>query len=361
MAHNIEIYEDGTASYVENRKQEIAWHKLGTGFDRALTVAEAIEGCRADYDVQPRKLSNLTAAQIEDVLAGRAITIDPAQLIEDFKAITREDNQHTLGVVKNRYEVVQNIKAFEFIDFLTTGELGQKASIECAGVLGKGERIFITAKFDESLKIGGKKNDLLDMYAVFTNSFDGSSAVCCMITPIRVVCNNTLNMAFGDNAGRFNLRHTKSIHNKIAVTDENMKNAASCLNILDTYTDHLKGGIEKLGNIKLTDGQIDQIIKEVLCPDDQVKMLKDNKFNIDTKDFSTRFRNNVQLVRSSVYGGVGQSTAPKNTGLFLINGLTTAFQNGVKVRNDESKFNNLMNGAWYNKLNKAYDIVSAMA
>jgi phage/plasmid-like protein (TIGR03299 family) len=355
MAHMIEIYEDGSASYVENRKREIAWHKLGQGFDRQLTVAEAIEGCRADYEVEPRRLSNLTEDQLAAVMAGQPITIDPAQLVDNWKAVTRNDNNGTLGVVKNRYEIVQNIKAFEFIDFLTTGELGQKASIECAGVLGKGERIFITAKFDESILIGGKKNDLLDMYAVFTNSFDGSSPVCCMITPIRVVCNNTLNMAFGSNTGRFNLRHTKSIHNKILVNEENMRNAASCLNILDKYTTEMNANIERLGNTKVTTDQVDKIIKEVLCPEPLLKTLRDNKYNINTKDFSTRFRNNVETIRSNVYNGIGQNVGQKNTGLWLINGFTTAFQNGLKETDSERKFSNMLSGTFYNKLNMAYD------
>lgn len=359
MAHMIEIYEDGSASYIENRKREIAWHGLGQGFDRQLTVAEAIEGCRANYEVESRRLTNLTAEQIDDVLNGRAITIDPAQLVDNWKAVTRNDNDATLGLVKNRYEIVQNIQAFEFIDFLTTGQLGQKASIECAGVLGKGERIFITAKFDDSILIDGKKNDLLDMYAVFTNSFDGSSPVCCMITPIRVVCNNTLNMAFGANTGRFNLRHTKSIHNKILVNEENMRNAASCLNILDKYTADMKSNIERLGNTKITDEQADKIIKEVLCPDYLLKTLHDNNYRIDNKDFSTRFRNTVNSVKSSVYGGVGQDVGKKNTGLWLINGFTTAFQNGMKDNNTERKFANLLGGTFYNKLNMAYDKVLA--
>lgn len=359
MAHMIEIYEDGSASYVENRKREIAWHKLGQGFDRQLTVAEAIEGCRANYEVEPRRLSNLTAEQIEAVMAGQPITIDPAQLVDTWKAVTRNDNNNTLGVVRQRYEIVQNIQAFEFIDFLTTGQLGQKASIECAGVLGKGERIFITAKFDESIMIGGKKNDLLDMYAVFTNSFDGSSPVCCMITPIRVVCNNTLNMAFGSNTGRFNLRHTKSIHNKILVNEENMRNAASCLNILDQYTSDMQANIERLGNTKITNTQADHIIKEVLCPDYLLKKLHDNKYNINNNDFSTRFRNTVEAVRSSVYSGVGQNVGQKNTGLWLINGFTTAFQNGMKEIDSERKFTNMMSGTFYNKLNMAYGKVLA--
>jgi phage/plasmid-like protein (TIGR03299 family) len=275
--------------------------------------------------------------------------------------VTRADNDHTLGVVKNRYEVVQNTKAFDFIDFLTTGELGQKATIDAAGVLGKGERIFITAKFHDSLRIPG--DDQLDMYAVFTNSFDGSSPVCCMITPIRVVCNNTLNMAFGNCTGRFNLRHTKSIHSKIAINEENIRNATSCLNILDLYTQHLKDGVERLGNIELSEDKIDRLIKETLIHPTQRDLLIKNDYNINNDDFSTQYRNKVQQFTSSMYSGVGQKVGPKNTGLWFINGLTTAFQNGLKTggtqRKLQAKFDNLLVGGYYNTLNKAQQLVLA--
>lgn len=356
MAHMIEQYEDGTYSFVENGRDGLSWHKLGTAYDRPLTAEEAIKGCRADYIVEPRTLGNLTEDQVEAIKRGEPITLAPEQLVENFRAVTRGDNDHTLGVVKNRYEVVQNIKAFEFIDFLTTGELGQKATIDAAGVLGKGERIFVTAKFHDSLKIEG--DDQLDMYAVFTNSFDGSSPVCCMITPIRVVCNNTLNAAFGNCTGRFNLRHTKSIHNKIAINEENIRNATSCLNMLSTYTDKLIEGVERLGNIKVTDEVADHIIKEVLIPEDDRKLLDTYDYNINNKNFSTQYRRRVDLFKSHLYNGIGQATGPKNTGLWLLNGLTTTFQNGLNANNTTAKkqitkFNNLMVGGYYNTLNKA--------
>jgi phage/plasmid-like protein (TIGR03299 family) len=361
MAHIIEQYADGTYSFVEDGREGLAWHQLGTAYDRPLTAEEAIKGCRADYFVEPRTMGNLTVEQVEAIQRGEPVVIDPTQLVENFRAVTREDNNCTLGVVKNRYEVVQNTKAFDFIDFLTTGELGQKATIDAAGVLGKGERIFITAKFHDSIKIPG--DDTLDMYAVFTNSFDGTSPVCCMITPIRVVCNNTLNMAFGDNTGRFNFRHTKSIHGKIAINDENIRNATSCLNILDLYTKHLKDGVERLGNIELTEDKIDRIVKTALVStDDDRKLLIKHNYNIMNDDFSQRFRNRVDLFKHNIYGGIGQSTGPKKSGLWLVNGMTTTFQNGIAASGATkltTKFNNLMTGRYYDVLNKTNELVLA--
>jgi hypothetical protein len=183
-----------------------------------------------------------------------------------------------------------------------------------------------------------------------------------MITPVRVVCNNTLNMAFGNCTGRFNLRHTKSIHSKIEINEENIRNATSCLNVLGQYTEKLLEGVERLGNITLNKTKIDHIIKDALASDENRKLLLKHNYDINNDDFSTQFRNRVNLFKSSVYNGVGQNVGPKNSGLWLVNGMTTTFQNAIKANTDKkltTKFNNLLGGNFYNILNKTNDLVLA--
>lgn len=363
MAHMIEN-RDGQYSFVENGKEGLAWHKLGKHFMRPLSAEEALKECRADYEVEKRSIANLSEEQLQAIKRGEAINISIDQLVDGYQGITRNDTLKTLGIVKTRYEVMQNVKAFEFIDFLTTGELGQKASIDCAGVLGNGERIFITAKFLDGLKIEG--DDTMDMYAVFANSFDGSSPVCCMITPIRVVCNNTLNMAFGHNTGRLAFRHTKSINNRIIVNNENMKHACETLKLLQHYSVNLKQRLEQLGNIKLTEEKTDQILKSILLPKNMSQnILKKNNYDISGADFSSAYRNKVLMFKKHIQNGIGQkSKIPSDCGLYFINGVTTAIQNGIRPANvvkEERKFQNIMTGNYYALLNEAADQVMAMA
>lgn len=354
MAHEIEQYSDGTYSFVENtnQKEGMAWHKLGIHFDRPLTVAEAIEGCRANYEVESRKVYQMDEN-------GNPYEIENAQ------AIVRKDNNVTLGLAKGRYTIVQNAQAFDFVDFLTSGSIGEKATIDAAGVLGKGERVFVTAKFDETLKIKGDTQ--MDMYVVFANSFDGSSPVTVMITPVRVVCNNTLNFAMSHNTGRMSIRHTASAQSRIAVNEESMKNACNVLKLMEHYKTNLVAQIDRLGNVSLTDEHVEHLIKDLFCPEAQRKELKAHNYNITGKEFSTRYRNIVENVTNSVYGGIGQREgAEQNTGLWFINGLTTHFQNnekakGLEGRKLETKFDNIMRGTAYDILNRANDLVLQVA
>lgn len=351
MAHEIQILKNGEACFAYNKKNGLPWHNLGQAFDGPMTVIEALKASHADYEVEARGACNLTKKQIEAILAGNAIKIDKNQIIENCVANTRTDNDYTLGLVKERYEIVQNSKAFEFIDYLATGQLGQKASIDSAGVLKNGKQVFVCAKFSEDIILPG--NDLHNMYAVFTTGHDNTTPVSCMITPIRVVCNNTLNAAFGHNTGRFNFRHTRSINNKLIINELNMKRAMSCLNILDNYTKSFKSGLEQLGNIKFrSDKTAMNIVKFAFASDEMKKALDKNGYDLDKAEASTVFKNKMKLIENTLYFGVGQENLDKNTGLWLYNGITTAFQNTLKFRSEHQKFDQLLGGKAYNIANE---------
>ena len=349
MAHLIEI-KDGKASFAYNNKNGIPWHELGTAFDGPMTAVEAIKESGADFTVEARGVANLTTEQIKAIMKGESIQLSKNQIVEGAVANTRTDTGKTLGLVKERYEIVQNARAFEFIDYLTTGQLGQKASIDCAGVLRDGKQIFITAKFNDDIVVG---NDLHEMYAVFTTGHDNMTPVSCMITPIRVVCNNTLNAAFGRNTGRINFRHTRSINNKLMVNELNMKHAASCLNILDKYTESFKAGLEQLGNKTFKNiNEAMNIVKFAFANDELKKKLVANKFNLNKAEASTAFKNKMDVLENTLKFGVGQENLDKNTGLWLYNGITTAFQNTLKFRTEDQKFNQLLDGKAYNIANE---------
>lgn len=357
MAHEIE-FKDNKYSYIENGKNGLAWHKLGTVYDRPLSAVEALEGCRANYDVGFRNIANLTKEQEECIRNGQPVKIDVSQLVEGYRSVTREDEQRSLSIVKSRYEILQNKNAFEFVDFLTTGELGKKASIDAAGVLYNGRKVFITAKFDDDVKIPGSNNDIINMYLVFTNSFDGESPVCCMTTPIRVVCNNTLNAAFSHNSGRVSFRHTSHIRTHLSLKEENIRHALSCLNVMDSYKKELIHNVELLGNMKLTTQEVENTIKFALCSEDQRKMLVKDNFNIDNNDnYSTKYKNRVKMFLDATNNGVGQNTINKNTGLWVVNGVTTALQNVVSFKNEEAKFKSLTSSTGQKILN---DTVSSL-
>lgn len=356
--HNIEIRTiQGVevSSFIENAKKERAWHNLGTPCDGALTAKEALTGAHADFDVEGKDIFFMTP-ELKSILE-KGENISPMQMltylkqIEGFKANIRTDYNEALGIVSDSYGIVQNKNAFDFVDLLTTGELGTKATIETAGVLGRGERIFITAKMADSICLDNGK-DMIDMYVVFTSSHNGSGAVTCMITPVRVVCNNTLNMAFNNNVSRLYYRHTKNVISRMDLTNkDNAKMAYSTLNLYNAYKQNFEERLNKLSKVNIkSDKEIEKIIVKSCLPEDTIKIYERNGFNLDDDEISTRSRNIVTNITESMHTGIGQNTLTPSTGLWMINGLTSYYQNEFDWKDDEKKFLAITEGSVKTKL-----------
>jgi phage/plasmid-like protein (TIGR03299 family) len=132
-----------------------------------------------------------------------------------FKANVREDTGDVLGIVSDEYEVVDNRAAFAFLDALINSEM----HFETAGSLWGGRRVWVLARLPEYVELGG---DLSATYIYVANSHDGSMAVTAAVTPIRIVCANTLGAALRRaehevNAQRtFRFRHTGNLEAKFA-------------------------------------------------------------------------------------------------------------------------------------------------
>ena len=99
----------------------------------------------------------------------------------------RDKDRKVLGVVSDRYKIVQNEEAFAFTDTL----LGEGVRYETAGSLQGGKKVWMLAHLPHEYIISGER---ISPYLVFFNSHDGSGAIKAAITPIRVVCQNTLNL-----------------------------------------------------------------------------------------------------------------------------------------------------------------------
>lgn len=362
MASMIEI-RNGVASYVENGRKERAWHRLGQVFDGQLTVKEALELSHADYQVEMKNVFAMTPA-LQELLDGEQEMVSRevlSDLIVDAlvggrKATMRMDLNKPLGVVSDHYGIVQNCDAFQFIDTLCTGGQGNTPVIECAGVLGQGERVFITAKFPEQIILDNKTDDRVDMYVVFTTSHDGTGAVNCMVTPTRVVCNNTLNYAMRNNAGKISLRHTSGINSRLDLTNkENAEFAFRTLNMFNVYKKSLEESFDHLRNIRISEKQLDDILAEVLLSEGNLKLYREEGIKCD--GISSVGRNLFNNVKVSMEQGIGQEYGERGTAMWAINGLTTYFQNDKNYTSEELKFNSIMNGHAANKLQKAYELL----
>ena len=149
-----------------------------TGVAQYPTSGEAIEHAGLNYQVQK---AGLNAANLSSQNAGQNAPVP------NFYATMRTDNGAVLGVVGEDYQIVQNRDAFTFFDSIVGGD---GIMYETAGALGKGERIFITAKLLVYIKFGN--NELIEKYLFLTTSHDGSGSITVAFTPVRIVCANTM-------------------------------------------------------------------------------------------------------------------------------------------------------------------------
>lgn len=217
--------------------REKPWHGLGTIVAEAPTSKEALVLAGLDWQVIQRPIYTNFGAEIEG-----------------YKANIRDKDMKVLGVVGDRYHVVQNEEAFKFTDEL----LGAGVRYETAGSLQDGRRVWLLARLPQEYIIGGER---ISPYLVFTNTHDGSGAVKVAITPIRVVCNNTLNLALNTAQRSFSMIHTASIQGKV-------QEAKDTLLMAETYMTELGKEFERLRELKLSDEQVKEYI-EMLLPFDK--------------------------------------------------------------------------------------------
>lgn len=362
MAHNIEI-NNGIASFAENGRKERAWHGLGQVFDRPMTVKEALEASHANYEVTLNNVAVITPAIAEAMAEGSV----PADLILDAlvdgkKATLRTDKNRALGIVGDNYGIVQNLDAFTFIDTLCTGqaENDHVPVIECAGVLGHGERVFITAKFPEDIILDNKGEDKVEMYMMFTTSHDGTSAVKCVVSPIRTVCENTMRMALTHNAGMLSLRHSSNIMQRLDLTSkENTEFAFKSLNLMKVYKNSLEQRFDHLRNIKVSEQDLDRILAEVILSEKSMEVYK-KCGSMEHNDIPTQSKNTFNAMKMAVENGVGQDYGERGTGLWVMNGITSYYQNNATWRNDEIKFDSILHGYTSQKVLEACKAVESV-
>ncbi len=187
MAHNLN-FNDRTGKYSFFSVKEKAWHNLGQIVEENPTSQEAIKFAGLDYEVEKSLLftKNRGITESQDGL----IMSNSELEVPNYFANIRTDNDTVLGVVGKDYQIVQNREAFSFFDSIVGG--GEGILYETAGALGNGERIFITAKLPDYIRVGNG-DDITEKYIFLTTSHDGSGSITAAFTPIRIVCQNTLN------------------------------------------------------------------------------------------------------------------------------------------------------------------------
>jgi phage/plasmid-like protein (TIGR03299 family) len=313
-----------TMAYVQDRGTP--WHGLGTPVPGLMTAAEAIEASGLDWDV-----------------AIRNNKIEGGEIYPDRWGTVRVSDGQPLGIVGRRYQVIQNRAAFAFADNLVDD--GQ-AKYETAGSLWNGKRIFLSMELGHlDITVKGDDSDT-KMYLMLTNSHDSATAAEGVITPVRTVCQNTLNLALASAKASFKIRHTGDITAKLL-------QAREALGISFKYAEDFGRLAQRLALKKVTDKQILEILRTAVFPIDEDAVSEERLAeHSSTLAFENYLHSdNLATVRGTAWGA--------------INGIAEFIDYGVEYRGqnnsaEDVRTNSLLWGTGQDKKQRALKALTAL-
>lgn len=351
MAANIELNEERN-TYSFYSLKEKPWHKLGTIVETAKTPEEIIRIANMDYEVAlaPMFTSFIPSGSTDvrktengflyvDKLGNTQIVPKKGERIDSIFATYRTDNFKIFGTVGNRYEPVQNTEAMDFIYQVCKSQMvinPKDVIIQTAGVLGFGERIFVTAKLP-TYEIA---KDEMEKYILFTTSHDGSGSIKACFTDVRVVCNNTLNAALSHCKNMICFKHTKNVKQNLSYGAQMMRESLK-------YSEQAKIIMEAAEKSKVNDDIILDYIVDIVCDSNQKEFIKTvggiSKIPQDNEIISTRKKNQMIAMQQYIDKGVGQELH-RGTALWMYNGITSYINNGIIYKDDNNRFDSITQG-----------------
>ena len=356
-------------------RKEIAWNgvKGCKSFkDMPVTINEAIEAIGGNYTVKKQPLLRVDDAVVNAIINNVkdfdfSKYLNKDSIVETHCATIIEENNHFIATTGSGYGVVQNSKAFEFIDLMTSGTLGaeQTPIIETAGILDDGARLYVTAKMPNKFFIDGDDENGIDDYILFTNTHDGSGAVMALFTPIRVICQNTLNAAIRGAVNKVSFKHTARVGERLEFTkEENMKHILGILGKHKQFSEEFVAQMYNLKSQNITDADATMFATYVMSganASEHMRLVKSNNMDVlGVSEIPTRTKNNIISLRDAIESGVGQSKF-RGTKLWLYNGLTTYLGNDVSYKSEEDKMDSLvLGGSSTKKVQLGYDYLMAM-
>lgn len=242
-----------TKTLFEGNGRTLLWDGLGEDVSGANSAYEVCKLAGLDYRVNTEAIYTADGEKIPNMVCTRRIdTVGDAEVPSTV-----------FGVVTNRYNPVQNYQGFDFIDTLFNHNGFQ---VETAGQFDDGKIVWVEAKLPEKVMVGEK----IMPYLVFTNRHDGKGSVRVFLSPVRIICSNTLNLAIRGAKGRsFNVRHTTTASQRLETAKETVSNYYEYLDALELDIEHQK-------RVLLTDNKLDEMINNLFkFKDDDTDRIKE--------------------------------------------------------------------------------------
>lgn len=212
------------------------WTNVGTDVKGSKSIAFVLQNAGLDYEVEKRPVFMRTDSGEEVWIPNRFVT-------------TRQSDDHPYDVVSDKFEVIQNHDAFDFVNYLS-----DDIEYERAGETENG-MVYIIGKLPNVDILG----DAFTPHVIFRNGFSGKVKISAAICPLRIVCQNQFNFAFGSAANTVNIRHVSNAESKLLEAREILRTSYE-------YMNTLKLTAEKLSSKKVSKKQMELIVNNQLFP-----------------------------------------------------------------------------------------------
>lgn len=337
MSANLD-YSRGQAAFLNITKDGApAWHGAGLNVIGARTAEEALKQAQLDFIVT--KMPN-----IHMIPAGNEFI----EIVSEDSFFTyREDVNKVLGSKLGKdYTVLQNQEVFSIVDdLLQTGNF----TIETAGALNEGKKVFVCLKVNKSIIVNGK--DETKQFLLICNSHDGSQAIMAMFTNVRVVCSNTLAAALGEAQDKIRIRHTLNAKSRL---DEAMR----ILKAIEENTAINTENYNRMAEIEISKNEMFDYFGNLFLDKKQIAALQGGANFRDTAIVSKVKQNQLAEVLRFANTGRGQADTLKNGNptMWTAYNAVTGFASREKYKDADQRANSMLFGSGYALIHDAGEL-----
>lgn len=225
------------------------WELLGTSTPKVNNVKEALANVGLDWQVLSRPIL------VDSGDINNPYISDPR-----FVANVRADTLEVLGVVSDKYEIVQHIQALGFLDYM----IPEGLEIIKGGMINS-RKAYLVCKF-KSIDVGG---DVIEIFVIFTITHDGKGSVRACITPTRISCQNALSLAFRNAYRSWSISHVGNVQGKLHTAEQTML-------MMGDYIQQFQQESYRLMDRRLTNAEVEVILGKLFPLENDATPQKEN-------------------------------------------------------------------------------------
>lgn len=213
------------------------WHAIGKDVSECKDMEQVLRKSGLDYEVYKEPVGVQDDKDRFEIVPNRYVTM-------------RNTDRHMYDVVSDKFEIIQNRQAFDFVNYM-----GDELQFEKAGETANG-MVYIIGKLPEVNILGDK----FEPHVLFRNGFTGKVKITAAICPLRIVCQNQFNFAFKNTQNAITVRHVQNAESKLEEAREVLKMSAD-------YMQEITKMAEQYVGIKLTEEQFEKVMEDMFPTD----------------------------------------------------------------------------------------------